>query len=343
MNLGNNTSSSCYEGCPPNDLLQDLRSHVEDFSLPIKQSDSRLDVFYNSSRASFFVEENGFRVDVHAHNSAQLYQTREAVIYLLDHVWPKASKDMTWSGDEAESLFPPNFQIGHVLSVQRVSANFLRVAIKCKNLEQMSSGAMHFSLLLPPEGGSPIWPTMNDKKRTVWPSGENELHRAVYTFVEFDVATTSFSFDLYEHACGRTTRWARSVLPGQIVGIMGPGGGNFPVCDDLLIAGDETALPAIRRILETAPAHVTGRAIIEIGDANDISLLNHPTGVQIDWVSRATESGLWPELSRVKHVPKNTFVWIAAERELVRKAKATFLEIGASKEHSYFSGYWAQS
>jgi len=333
-------STGNYSGATPKDLLARIQDHVEEYDLPSKRAANRLDVEYGKSRVSYAVGDTGFSVGITAKDSGQVYQTREAVNYLLDHVFPQASQEMTWSGEEISSTNPPNFQICHVLSVSRVSANFLRVVLKCEDVTRLSSGAIHFSLLIPPEGQPVVWPTLNDRKRTVWPTGDEKLHRAVYTFVDFDLAANSFSFDIYEHAGGHTTRWAQSALPGKVVGITGPGGGEFPVSDKLLMAGDETALPAIRRILACAPKHTIGLALIEVGDPSEIIPFACPEGVQIDWVVRTKDNGLWTKLSQIRHVPKGTFVWVAAEREIVRKAKDAFLEMGIDKAASYFSRYW---
>ena len=333
-------STGHFAGPAPKDLLLRIQDHVEEYDLPTKRATNRLDVEYGKSQVSYTVGDTGFSVEITAKDTAQVYQTREAVNYLLDHVFPQASQEMTWSGEEISSINPPNFQICHVLSVSRVSANFLRVVLKCEDVTRLSSGAMHFSLLIPPEGHPVVWPTLNDRNRTVWPTGNEKLHRAVYTFVDFDVDANSFSFDIYEHAGGRTTRWAQSALPGKVVGITGPGGGDIPVSDKLLIAGDETALPAIRRILACAPKHSIGLAIIEVGDPSEIIPFACPEGVQIDWVVRTKDNGLWTRLSQIRHVPKDTFVWLAAEREIVRKAKDAFLKMGIDKGASYFSRYW---
>ncbi|PRY75475.1 NADPH-dependent ferric siderophore reductase [Yoonia maritima] len=335
------TSTSRFDGTVPDGLLPHIKSHIEEYGLPMTQYSDRLEVTYGEASVSFSVENLGFGVAIVAPDDTHLYQTREAVIYLLDHVVPQASADMKWTGDENVNITPPNFQLGSVLSVQRVSANFLRVVIKCENLVPFSSGGMHFSLLLPPENRPAVWPMLDDKKRTVWPTGDDTLHRAGYTFVDFDPVSSSFSFDIFEHAGGRTTNWAQSALPGNVVGIMGPGGGDFPVCDALLIAGDETALPAIRRILANAATHTTGRAIIEVGDAQDISPITTPSGVQVEWVVRQDKTTLWSKLSKIDQLPAGTFVWIATERGIVRKAKDFFLKKGATKTESYFSGYWA--
>lgn len=53
-----------------------------------------------------------------------------------------------------------------------------------------------------------------------------------------------------------------------------------------LIAGDETALPAIANILRTLPATAQGLAAIEVPTATDEQPLDCPPGVKLAWLAR---------------------------------------------------------
>ena len=48
--------------------------------------------------------------------------------------------------------------------------------------------------------------------------------------------------------------------PGDRIGVVGPGGGGLVEAEWYLFAGDETALPAIGRMLEHLPATAKGTA-----------------------------------------------------------------------------------
>ncbi|NWM24830.1 siderophore-interacting protein, partial [Escherichia coli] len=54
----------------------------------------------------------------------------------------------------------------------------------------------------------------------------------------------------------------------------------------LLLAGDETALPAICAILETLPAGFTGHAFIEVPDARDEQRVLSRSDVELTWLAR---------------------------------------------------------
>ena len=87
---------------------------------------------------------------------------------------------------------------------------------------------------------------------------------------------------------GPASRWALAAAPGDDLVILGPnadvagphGGVDFvpPAhTDRLLIAGDETALPAIASILERLPADARGEALIEMPLSGDRLDLAAPT------------------------------------------------------------------
>lgn len=54
----------------------------------------------------------------------------------------------------------------------------------------------------------------------------------------------------------------------------------------VLLAGDETALPAISAILESLPAGFTGNAYVEVPDAQDFLDVDTASDVEITWLAR---------------------------------------------------------
>jgi NADPH-dependent ferric siderophore reductase len=53
-----------------------------------------------------------------------------------------------------------------------------------------------------------------------------------------------------------------------------------------VLAGDETAAPAIARILEDAPSDLRGCAFIEVPTPADILRIDAPAGVEVHWLPR---------------------------------------------------------
>lgn len=93
---------------------------------------------------------------------------------------------------------------------------------------------------------------------------------------------------------GPAAAWAASADVGDRLVVVAPrrgqsfGGVEFAPGDatDLLLVGDETALPALARILEDLPADAVGHAFVEVPVAEDVVDLRRPTGVALTWLVR---------------------------------------------------------
>ncbi|PZQ47989.1 MAG: siderophore-interacting protein [Rhodovulum sulfidophilum] len=332
------------EAALPDDLVPHLAAHAREADLVVEaESRSELVVTLPRARVALARDAAGLSVSVEAGDPATLHHVREYLLYLLDHVSPGVSGAMVWTGDIRRDAAPLNLHAATVRAVRRVAPSFLRVELDCPGTRALSEGkGMHFSLLLPPPGRAPVWPRLDGDGRTVWPAGADSLHRAVYTFVALDPEAGRFTFDLFEHEGGRATGWARAAQGGEVVGAMGPGSGDFPEGDEMLLAGDETALPAIRRILENSPPDRSGEVFLEVARAADACEMRRPDAMTLTWVVRERGETLWDHL-RDRPAPRSAsrFVWIAAEQALVRKAKARFrAELGVGARESYIAYYW---
>ncbi|MEX2518280.1 MAG: siderophore-interacting protein [Paracoccaceae bacterium] len=332
-----------FDGALPDDLIPHCAEHVRDADLPVEETPSGLTVALPRALVSLSRDAAGLSVSIDADDAATLHQLREYLLSLFDHISPGASEAMTWTGEIARNTAPPNLHLAAVRSVRRAGRNFLRVELDCPGAGTLAQGAgMHFSLLLPPPGREPVWPKLGDNGRAEWPQGADELHRAVYTFVALESGACRFTFDVFAHEGGRATGWARSAKAGDVVGVMGPGGGAFPPGDHLLMAGDETALPAIRRVLECSPHGRHGEIFVEVESEADVCEMPRPSGMSLTWVFRERGETLWDHL-RDRPAPEgdSRFVWIAAEQALVRKAKARFRgDLGVRPDEGYFAYYW---
>lgn len=108
---------------------------------------------------------------------------------------------------------------------------------------------------------------------------------------------------------------------GDVLGMVGMGGSSAPPDRDwYLLAGDETALPAIGRFLETLPATARGVALIEVADAAEEQKIETKTGIEIRWLHRygaaAGTTNLLPDAVRSVEFPSDgasIFVWSACE------------------------------
>jgi NADPH-dependent ferric siderophore reductase len=96
------------------------------------------------------------------------------------------------------------------------------------------------------------------------------------------------------HGTGPACRWASSAAPGDVIQVIAPhrhssyGGTEFDPAGrpHLLLIGDETAVPALARILaDLGPGH-TGEVFVEVPTAADILELPAPEGFETRWFPR---------------------------------------------------------
>jgi NADPH-dependent ferric siderophore reductase len=121
-----------------------------------------------------------------------------------------------------------------------------------------------------------------------------------------DLMAREIAIDVVVHGeHGTAGLWAAGAEPGQPVYLMGPGGAYRPnlTADWHLLAGDETALPAISAALEALPANAIGYAFIEIAAAADEIPLTAPEGIQVNWIYRGGRADLVGEERAGDHAP----------------------------------------
>lgn len=87
---------------------------------------------------------------------------------------------------------------------------------------------------------------------------DDALHRPVYTVRHIDPTAGWIEFDVFRHLGGRTSKWAETASPDDVVGILELGRGKLIQRSRWLIAGDEAAFPAIARLLEAQAENTTG-------------------------------------------------------------------------------------
>jgi NADPH-dependent ferric siderophore reductase len=121
-----------------------------------------------------------------------------------------------------------------------------------------------------------------------------------------DEAAREIAIDVVVHGeHGAAGLWAGTAEPGQSVYLMGPSGAYAPdpAADWHLLAGDETALPAISVALEALPANAIGQTFIEIAGPADEIRLAAPKGVEINWIYRGGRADLISEDRASDHAP----------------------------------------
>ena len=247
-----------------------------------------------------------------------------------------------WSLGDVGAL-PANVTIAAVRSCVRISPSYFRVTLYGDELGRFAEGGLHFRLLFAPSGYAGELPSIGQGGRTEWPGGMAAWHRPVYTIRAIDADAGTLEFDVFLHEGGRVTAWCERLGPGTSVALMGPGGEWYPRADWLALYGDETALPAIARILAAAPRQTRGCATILVSHRDDIQELTKPSGIDVEWMVRDAGSTLLERLSAITLPTNDRFVWFAGERAEVASARDILEKKGLEKAELRAASYWKRT
>ena len=195
-----------------------------------------------------------------------------------------------------------------VAEVGRLSPHFTRVTFRCDDFEHFGTECLdqRIKLLFPwPTAASPIsgstmrkrtWPATGTSAGADCPSTGGT--RSARTPCGRSTPSCRLDIDFVAHGDGGpAARWLLSARPGDQLVVVGPDarsphrgvGIDWRPGDarELLLAGDETAAPAIASILEALPADRRARAFIEVPSHEDALDLRLPDQASVTWLAAA--------------------------------------------------------
>lgn len=258
---------------------------------------------------------------------------------------------IVWSGDGAAGHPLPYFREMRVVRSLDVTPHMRRITLAGEDLGRFATGGLHVRLLFPRDKSVEMaWPVTGEDGRPRWPAGDARPDVRIYTIRRIDVAAGLVDIDFVKHESASMpgARFASEARPGDLVGMTGPGGGSVAGADWYLLAGDETALPAISRIVETLPATAHAVVRIEVADAAEEQRLASPASLDIRWLHHNGAGpgtcDLLPNAVRTADFPdddRRIFVWAGCEyrnfrtiREYLRRDRIL------SREEHLVVAYW---
>ncbi|MBC2643758.1 MULTISPECIES: siderophore-interacting protein [unclassified Rhodococcus (in: high G+C Gram-positive bacteria)] len=178
-----------------------------------------------------------------------------------------------------------------------------------------------------------------------------------YTIRSVDPAAREVAIDFVVHGdAGVAGPWAASAAAGDVLRLRGPGGAFAPDrdVDWYLLAGDETAIPAISAAVEKLDASAVGRVIIEVAGPEDEIAFDSPAGVDVTWIHRgdtADRAGeevsgdnapLVAAVRDISWLPGTVQVFIHGEAQAVMHNLRSYVrkERGVPASAASISGYW---
>lgn len=184
--------------------------------------------------------------------------------------------------------------------------------------------------------------------KLVLPGERDKPHTRSYTVRAFDPTARELTLEVVAHGDkGPAARWANEVRDGDGVTITGPGACQ-PIntgADWFLLAGDMSAIPAIRVNLERLPADARGHIVLEVIEEADKIDLDVPDNMQVHWIVNpqpdSPNSLLEDTVMALPWQEGQVSVWVAGEFSASRALRQYFRHDQAvPREFMYVSCYW---
>ncbi|WP_423206049.1 siderophore-interacting protein (plasmid) [Paracoccus yeei] len=301
-----------------------LRARAAEWEVELIETPDSLTLHVWGSTLALIPEGGAVRIELSAPEARLIGTLQDSATELFE----SHGMQIAWDHVD-EGALAPGLALMRVASVARRTPGFIRVRLTGPEATRFGQGSLHFRLLLAPAGRPPQWPRVAANGRTRWPEGADALHRPVYT-----VAAQQddwLDFDIFRHDGSPTCDWAEAARPGDTVGVIGPGGGWCPEAPRLWLFGDETALPAIARMLDLARGEV--RAHLRCAPEDLGPLADDP---------RVTACpDLLAQLATIDPGPDD-HVWFAGPATEARRARQFLTVFGVNKRQFTAAAYWGQ-
>ncbi|MDN3293789.1 siderophore-interacting protein [Streptomyces ficellus] len=250
-----------------------------------------------------------------------------------------------------------------VVRTRRLGPSMVRVTFAGATGEELKGFAsggrdQSLSLFLPHPGQSePVMPPLDGgdlyAALGAWRAMPEDVRAVMrsYTVREqrHDPDEVDIDFALHEDG-GPACRWAQQASEGDRVVVLGPAvadntGVRFHLpedADEVLIWGDETALPAAASILEWLPAGTRARVWLEVPYAADRLELRTEADATVTWLVREEGAPCAVEAVRAAELTGSApYAWIAGESGSVKALRRHLVnERQLDRRRVTFVGYW---
>ncbi|WNV77644.1 siderophore-interacting protein [Geodermatophilus sp. DSM 44513] len=242
---------------------------------------------------------------------------------------------------------------GRVVTTERLTPGMVRVVLGGDGLAGFTCDGCtdaYVNVAIPPAGAPYAAPFDVAEVTAGRPRGEWPARRR-YTVRSWDADRRLLTLDVVVHGdAGVGGPWAANARPGDVLVFTGPGGGYRPdpAADWHLLAGDESALPAIAASLEAVPAGapVVVRVVVD-GPEHEIPL---PSSGALDlvWLHRSgtpQDADLLPAAVRALPAWRGRLqAFVHGEAGEVREVRRHLLtERGATRADLSCSPYWRRT
>ncbi|MEU4448776.1 siderophore-interacting protein [Actinosynnema sp. NPDC050801] len=238
---------------------------------------------------------------------------------------------------------------GRVVRTERIAPQMVRVVLGGEGLAGFAVGPYtdsYVKLAFPLE--DVLYPEPFDlgairaaMPRDKWP------RTRTYTVRKWDADAGELWIDFVTHGdSGVAGPWAAKAQPGDVLHFAGPGGGYAPDPDVAwhLMAGDESAWPAIAAALEALPAGARAEVFVEVDGPEDEQAVRTAGEVDLRWLHRGGGPRGRLVVAAVEALPFPegvVQVFVHGEANMVKDLRGHLkLDRGVPREQMSISGYW---
>lgn len=290
--------------------------------------------------------KDALKIDVRAPTKSLLYFLKEAAARHVCEFDPIAGEALRWSRDGDAAPEPVNFCTLRLAARHEVYPGMVRLTLAGEGGLGLEPDGYHVKLLVPADRlRLPVWPSVGANGVTQWPTGQDRLHVRYYTIRALRPEIGEIDIDVVQHKDGRISDWASTAQPGEIIGVMGPSAGELPSHPEaLLLAGDETALPAIARILGDLNGSGGGCVVVAYPVGLDPSHYFPDTPLNV--ITLPPHRFRNEVFDRVRTACRDVTIksaWFGGEFENAQQLRRFFKqELGLSKENQLSVAYWRE-
>jgi NADPH-dependent ferric siderophore reductase len=242
---------------------------------------------------------------------------------------------------------PPRFRRVSVRRVESASPRLVRVTFGGGDLEGLvvEEPAASVRLLLPASPSDVLVLPRWSGNEFLLPDGRRPTIRT-FTPRRVDPDNLELDLEAVVHGDGVASTWAAAARPGAPAAVSGPGRG-YEIDRDapaFLLAGDETAIPAISQLLEVLPAETPAQVHIEVARSDArLALPDHPRAT-VEWHDLplgAPPGDALVAAVRTSELSPGVRVWAAGEAAAVQRIRRhLFEERSLSRDQTTVRGYW---
>jgi len=242
---------------------------------------------------------------------------------------------------------PPAFRHVEVRRVERLTPRLVRVTLGGAELAgfTVERPAASVRVLLPTAGGADLLVPKWNGNEFLLPDGRRPTIRTLTPW-RFEPDALELDVGIVVHGGGVASDWALAAEAGDSAAISGPGRG-YTVDGDApayLVAGDETAIPAITQVLDALPGAMPAQVRVEVAHPDGrIALPEHP-GATVEWCDLppgAPPGDALGDAVRDMELPDATRVWAAGEAAAVQRIRRhLFDDRGLPRAQTSVRGYW---